>query len=706
MVQSQQNYIGINGIVTQDLNSINAELESYFKSVYGENINLESNTSDGQWLNILAQQKIDALDFQVQLYNNLDVDSVVGLPQQVLYKLNGLTIKDFTYSFVYVNVTVSQNVSLSGLDGDIANTDGTGYTVTDINGNNWILAESISLVASGMPYLLLFRAQELGQITALANTITNMSTIVAGVTEVNNPANNFITGQTGESAAEFRTRRNRSMQAPSQGFKESIEGQLLALNDVSDAKVYDNKDDENIDGVQVIVQGGTSNEIGNIIYNNLPPGINTQGAYEATITVNNRNKVLNYDKPNPIPILVKGTIESLTGNYNDVDLDCVKQTLASKQFNIGEIAESANITTELKNILGETGSPYDIELSLGATGGEWDDITSVGGNTYNSAFYDGTTYVFVGDNGVISKTSDLETFTTVTVTPTLSSPQYTFNWHTVKKLNGFWIALGDLIDTGIGGVIEGYISTSSDATTWATPYRIKVGSSYYYPLTDITYGSGKYVITTWYGNILKSTDLTTWSVSSVYPTSYRTHWESILYDGSQFVMLGRLGDEQNKLVLATSEELAGWNFINPNVNSGGSVSIYYKLFYLNNMYFMLGSNGYVTYSQDLVDFTATQVGNLIWNGMSYLNNLYVFVGGNGNITMTQDLINWTTIQKGGNYWYSALSNNSKFIVVGTGYTTYTIPEISWEEILTPTGLADFFVMTVDGMKDLTVLGAD
>lgn len=372
--QTQQNYIGINGIVTQDLNSIIAELKNDFKGIYGENINLESNTSDGQWLNILAQQKIDALDFQVQLYNNLDVDSVVGLPQQVLYKLNGLTIKDFSYSFVYVNVTVSQNVSLSGLDGDIANTDGTGYTVTDMNGNNWILAESISLVQNDEPYLLLFRAQELGQITALANTITTMSTIVAGVTEVNNPANNFITGQTGETAAEFRTRRNRSLQAPSQGFKESIEGQLLALNDVSDAKVYDNKDDANIDGVQVIVQGGTSNEIGNIIYNNLPPGINTQGAYEATITVNNRNKVLNYDKPNPIPILVKGTIESLTGYPNDIDLDYVKQTLASKQFNIGEIAESANITTELKNILGETGSPYDVELSLGATGGEWSEL--------------------------------------------------------------------------------------------------------------------------------------------------------------------------------------------------------------------------------------------------------------------------------------------------------------------------------------------
>ena len=372
MVQSQQNYIGINGIVTQNLNEILQELQDDFINIYGSNINLESNTADGQWLNILAQQKIDALDFQVQLYNNLDVDSVVGLPQQVLYKLNGLTIKDFTYSYVYVNVLVSQTVTLTGLDGDIANVDGTGYTVTDINGNNWILAESITLAQSAQPTPLLFRAQELGQITALANTITTMSTIVAGVTSVNNPANNFITGQTGETAAEFRTRRNRSMQAPSQGFKESIEGQLLALNDVTDAKVYDNKDDPNINGVQVIVQGGTSEEIGTIIYNNLPPGINTQGNETATITVNNRVKTLNYDTPTAVQIMVKGTILSLSGLENDVDLDYVKHTLAQKRFDIGQIAESAVITTEIKNIVGETGSPYNIEISL--VGGSWSDV--------------------------------------------------------------------------------------------------------------------------------------------------------------------------------------------------------------------------------------------------------------------------------------------------------------------------------------------
>lgn len=692
--QTQQNYIGINGIVTQDLNSIIAELKNDFKGIYGENINLESNTSDGQWLNILAQQKIDALDFQVQLYNNLDVDSVVGLPQQVLYKLNGLTIKDFTYSFVYVNVTVSQNVSLSGLDDNIANTDGTGYTVTDINGNNWILAESISLVQNNEPYLLLFRAQELGQITALANSITTMSTIVAGVTGVSNPANNFITGQTGETAAEFRTRRNRSLQAPSQGFKESIEGQLLALNDVSDAKVYDNKDDENIDGVQVIVQGGTSNEIGNIIYNNLPPGINTQGAYEATITVNNRNKVLNYDKPNPIPILVKGTIESLTGNVNDIDINYVKQTLASKQFNIGEIAESANITTELKNILGETGSPYDIELSLGATGGEWSDVSEYDSifTTYeaglSSIAYGNNIFVAGGDDGIIATSSDGANWSNF---QTVGEAYY--RWTDIKYINNQFIAVGHILS----GKGKGIIATSSDGINWGTPIVIEKENDFY--ILNVIYSNNKYYMGCFPNTIMTSSDLSSFDYITLTTDNVLSGFRIIEGD-NKFVI------KSNGGYTITSSDGANWS--TPYKDNIYTTSLMYDT---KGNYIIGYSDGRIAISTNLINWDIQTVGSNNWSKVFYYNDLYIAIGRNGHIAMSEDLINWTQSQIGNNNWYDITSHNSLLVLVGgkekSGYTTtYTFPSIDWQEILTPSGLADFYVMTVSGMDNLTVLGAD
>ena len=116
---AEQNYIGINGLVTQSLEEIIQDLKSKYKSIYGQDINLEQNSPDGQWINILAQGKKDMLDLFTQFYNNLDPDRVIGIPQQILYKLNGLIIQAYTYSYVYVNVTVTEDVTLQGLDNNI-----------------------------------------------------------------------------------------------------------------------------------------------------------------------------------------------------------------------------------------------------------------------------------------------------------------------------------------------------------------------------------------------------------------------------------------------------------------------------------------------------------------------------------------------------------------------------------------------------------
>ena len=173
------NYIGINGLVTQSLEEIKEDLITKFKSIYGQDINIEQNSPDGQWINILAQEKKDILDLFTTFYNNLDPDRVVGIPQQILYKLNALTIKNYTYSYVYVNVTVTGSVTLQGLDNDIENLDGTGYTVRDTNGNRWILATSTNLETG--KHLLNFRSADLGSITALPNTISIMETVQKGI---------------------------------------------------------------------------------------------------------------------------------------------------------------------------------------------------------------------------------------------------------------------------------------------------------------------------------------------------------------------------------------------------------------------------------------------------------------------------------------------------------------------------------------------
>lgn len=383
---AQENYIGNNGLVTQSLDEIlngndetGAEgLITQFQNIYGYDINLEQNSPDGQWLNILAQQKKDMLDLFTQYYNNLDTDRVIGIPQQILYKLNGLTIKAFTYSYVYVDVTTTKSLNLEAISNDnLENSDATGYTVSDSNGNRWILtsgtSSSIVSLTAGTTTLN-FRAADLGNITALPNTITIMETVIAGVSGVNNPANNYITGDVGETDAEFRTRRNLSMSVPSQGFADSIESQLLNLANVTQAKVYQNRTGSTVDGIPahtiwVIVEGGNATDIGQTIYNNIPPGIPMKGSQTVSVSRPNGSlESIQYDLPTEEDLYLNITIKLLNGA---VDEDYLKEQLAQLTFTIGETVESANITTEIKDIIGNAGSPYNVELSTdGLTYGE------------------------------------------------------------------------------------------------------------------------------------------------------------------------------------------------------------------------------------------------------------------------------------------------------------------------------------------------
>ncbi len=359
------NYIGINGLVTQSLEEIKEDLITKFKSIYGQDINVEQNSPDGQWINILAQEKKDILDLFTTFYNNLDPDRVVGIPQQILYKLNGLSIKTYTYSYVYINVTTTESVTLQGLDDDIENLDGSGYTVRDTNGNRWILASTTDLIAG--KHLLNFRSADLGSITALPNTISIMETVLKGVAEVNNPANNYITGNSGETTAEFRLRRNQSMAVPSQGFDESTQSQMLTLETVKECKVYDNRSNEVVNGIPahgvwVIVRGGLPQEIGRVIYNNLPPGIPMKGNEQVIIQkINGDLEIIYYDIAKPTNLYVRATIKNFTDS--DIDEDYLKQQLAESEYQIAEQAESALLLGSLKQNLGDTGTPYDVEIS-------------------------------------------------------------------------------------------------------------------------------------------------------------------------------------------------------------------------------------------------------------------------------------------------------------------------------------------------------
>ena len=371
------NYFSQTGIVTQSLDAIITEITGKYQEIYGNDINIDQNTPDGQMIHLLAQMKKDILDLLVQYNSNIDVDQVQGIAQQILYKLNGLEIKSYTYSYVNVQITTNSPTNLQGLDQNINSAEGTGYTVQDTNGNRWILANSVSNLNGTGEYP--FRAADLGGIQCLPNTVTLPETIVGGVVSVTNPAANYITGDTGESASEFRQRRNQTMSIPSQGFDEAIESQLLNLDTVTQAKVYDNRKSVEVNGIPahtiwVVVEGGQNSEIGDIIYANIPPGIPMKGEIEVLVSKSNGELTpVYFDRGTAENLYVKATIQNL--NSDDIDQDYIKSEMSTNlTYNIDESADTATITAVMRDILNGSGVPYNITVS--ADNSNWYEIVS------------------------------------------------------------------------------------------------------------------------------------------------------------------------------------------------------------------------------------------------------------------------------------------------------------------------------------------
>lgn len=350
------NYIDKDGLHTQTITEIKEQLTSAYKGIYGDDITVDSDTPDGQRINIEAQAKADVLDYSKQIYNNFDVDTVIGTAQDRLYKINNVYRQNADYTFVAVNVTIDRPVTLQGLDDNVSSANGSGYTVSDEIGTNFILVNSVTLTNAGT-YELEFRAEKIGAVDVSPNTITNMVTVIAGVTGVVNLGKQYITGNTQETDSQFRIRRNRSTAISGQGFYDSLEGQLLSIPNVTAAVVYENTpDDKNIpqsnldSAIWCIVEGGLNNDIAQVIYANRTLGCAMIGSTTGTVErPDGSTFTARFDRPQAQSLYITLTVKSKVGLVPDTDY--IKSELVNRMsFGIYQKVTTTDVIVQVSEI--------------------------------------------------------------------------------------------------------------------------------------------------------------------------------------------------------------------------------------------------------------------------------------------------------------------------------------------------------------------
>lgn len=276
------NQLDGSGLQVDSVSEITANITAALQGIYGTDINVDSNSPDGQMIGIFSQACADILELLVDVYNSFAIESAFGVDLDQRVALNGMTRQAGTYTETPVLVTVTQALTLTGLDALVANPLAQVFTVQDNNGNQWLLLATHSFGGAGSATLT-FRAAVIGAKEVTANTITSQVTVVLGVTSVNNPTTSgTVPGVNEESDAQLKIRHDKMFYLAAIGPADSIGAALLSIPDVSDAYVVENVTSSPVDtvpahGIWCIVTGGTDAEIAQAIYSKKAPGCDMKG---------------------------------------------------------------------------------------------------------------------------------------------------------------------------------------------------------------------------------------------------------------------------------------------------------------------------------------------------------------------------------------------------------------------------------------------
>ena len=220
--------------------SIKEQIENSLKNIYGQNINLETNSPDEQLAANFAQMIADQNEFIQDVNASFDPDQAIGVVLDQRVKINGLTRKEGVYTRVYVNVTFNDSTTIKGLDQNAVEDC---FQVSDSTGNILVCEQTISGV-NGETSTVSFRALEYGALIFNAGSVNTIVTTQLGVASVNNENAQYLIGSDEESDLELKMRRKIvALQRASVGEIEELMASLINIEGVNYVNVLENDGD-------------------------------------------------------------------------------------------------------------------------------------------------------------------------------------------------------------------------------------------------------------------------------------------------------------------------------------------------------------------------------------------------------------------------------------------------------------------------------
>lgn len=297
------------------------QLKADYRAIYGEDIQIEADDIDGEFLGLLAQAINDVDSLAEVVYNSFNPQSATGLALARLVQLNG--IKKIPGVFSYVDLTVT------GQQGTFIPAESIAKDA--VTGTKWFTETDVTLDATGLA-VVSARAENRGAVDAVAGDITKMDTPIFGWQTVTN-TNPAIAGRDEETDEELRVRRTKSTNTPAQCILDAVYGAIANLPGVRLVRVYENFEDvvdangQAPHSIYCIVEGGIVADIAQIIWLKKTAGTTTVGDLPTIVQDSQGlDHVVNLSRPDYTDVYITVHLTMHPGYPTD-GADQIKQAL-------------------------------------------------------------------------------------------------------------------------------------------------------------------------------------------------------------------------------------------------------------------------------------------------------------------------------------------------------------------------------------------
>ena len=331
-------YVDQTGFHRPTFTDILTYLQEQFISVYGQNVNLDSDSADGQFLSIFALMINDAFATAQLAINAKSPATAIGADLDTIAKIVGVTRKGATNSQVVLLLT------------GVPNTPIINAIAQDQNNYLWLIPNTNLGVSGSVSVTAICETS--GVVTAAPNTITIRSTPIGGWNGVTNPAP-AIPGTNVETDSQLR---GRIYQSVSLSAKTLVDSTIAAIAAVSGVTRYGTVGVENPTGavdsygnpphsISMVVEGGSDLDVATAIYNNKTPGCLTNGTTTVPVTDPFTQNTMNisFFRPSYIRTYVSLNIHPLNTQFTTATKSAI-QTAIFNYLNSLQIGETLTVS--------------------------------------------------------------------------------------------------------------------------------------------------------------------------------------------------------------------------------------------------------------------------------------------------------------------------------------------------------------------------